>query len=195
MTRWPDAADHAPLPVDRDAGGACDSGVEGRPCADLLVLWHSGTGGALAMADAACDGALQAEPGLRLRRRHAQAADASDVLAARAVLLVTPEYLGGMAGLVKDFFDRAYYPLLGRCEGLAWSLMVCAGSDGQGAVRQARRIATGLRWREVAEPLVVCTHAQTPEAILAEKRLVEADLAACAERGALMAAGIAMGVL
>ena len=36
----------------------------------------------------------------------------------------------------------------------------------RGAARQLARIATGWRLRAVAEPLIVCTHAQTPEAIL-----------------------------
>ncbi|MCU0929900.1 MAG: flavodoxin family protein, partial [Burkholderiaceae bacterium] len=70
----------------------------------------------------------------------------------------------------------------------------CAGSDGANAARQVERIATGWRLRRVAEPLIVCTHAQTPEAILAPKRLGEADLARCAELGAAMATGLVLGV-
>jgi hypothetical protein len=46
----------------------------------------------------------------------------------------------------------------------------------------------------VAEPLIVCTRAQTPEAILAPKTIAAADLARCATLGATMAAGLAMGI-
>ena len=42
--------------------------------------------------------------------------------------------------------------------------------------------------------IFVCTQAQTPEAILAEKVLAREDLARCEEVGAAMAAGLAMGV-
>jgi hypothetical protein len=72
--------------------------------------------------------------------------------------------------------------------------LVCAGSDGRNAARQIERIATGWRLRPVADALIVCTHAQTPEAILSPKTITAADLARCQELGATLAAGLAMGV-
>jgi hypothetical protein len=71
---------------------------------------------------------------------------------------------------------------------------VCAGSDGANAVRQVERIATGLRLRRVCEPVIVCTNAQTPEAILAPKIIGREDIARCEEVGAAMAAGLAAGI-
>ena len=92
------------------------------------------------------------------------------------------------------FFDRTYYPALDRINGRPYAALICAGSDGQNAARQIARIATGWRLKPVAEPLIVCTHAQTPEAILAPKTIGDEDRAACAERGATLAAGLAMGI-
>jgi multimeric flavodoxin WrbA len=109
-------------------------------------------------------------------------------------VFATPETLASISGAMKDFFDRSYYPLLGRCDGKPYALVVCAGSDGQPTIAQLRRIATGLRLREVAEPLLVRTHAQTPEAIAAPKVLPEADLARGRELGALLAAGLELGI-
>jgi len=71
---------------------------------------------------------------------------------------------------------------------------VCAGSDGRQAVAQIDRIATGWRLRGVAEPLIVCTHAQAPEAILRPKQIAARDLERCEEMGATLAAGIALGI-
>jgi multimeric flavodoxin WrbA len=116
------------------------------------------------------------------------------VLGADGYLFATPENLASMAGLMKDFFDRCYYPALGRIEGRPYAAMVCAGSDGSGAVRQIERIGTGWRLKAAAPALIVCTHAQTPEAILAPKRIAEAELARCRELGAALAAGLALGV-
>jgi multimeric flavodoxin WrbA len=99
-----------------------------------------------------------------------------------------------MAGRMKDFFDRTYYPALDRINGRPYAIMVCAGSDGQGAVRQITRIVTGWRLRSVAEPIIVCTHAQSPEAIHAPKRIPAADLARCRDLGAAFAAGLAAGI-
>jgi hypothetical protein len=46
----------------------------------------------------------------------------------------------------------------------------------------------------VCEPIIVCTHAQTPEAILAPKTIGAAELARCEETGAAIAAGLALGI-
>jgi hypothetical protein len=99
-----------------------------------------------------------------------------------------------MSGMLKDFFDRSYYAAIDRINGRPYASIVCAGSDGQGAARQIDRIATGWRLRRVSEPLIVCTHAQTPEAILAPKRIPPEDLARAAEAGGGLAAGLSMGL-
>ena len=159
----------------------------------LLIVWHSATGGAQAMAAAVAEGAAT-ESGVDARLMHAQHAGPDDVLAADGYAFVCPEMLGSMSGVMKDFFDRTYYPVLDRIQGRPCMLMVCAGSDGSGAVRQMQRILTGWRLREVAPSLVICTHAQTPERILAPKVLTDADIQTCRESGQALAAGLAMGL-
>ena len=84
--------------------------------------------------------------------------------------------------------------MLGRIEGRPYALMICAGSDGENAARQAARIATGWRLKEAQPPLILCTHAQTPEAIMAKKTIPEEELDRCRELGAALAAGLSMGV-
>ena len=48
--------------------------------------------------------------------------------------------------------------------------------------------------KAVAEPLIVCTHAQTPEAILAPKQMGADDLERCRALGEALAAGLALGI-
>jgi multimeric flavodoxin WrbA len=115
-------------------------------------------------------------------------------LAADGYLFAGPENLAGLSGAMKEFFDRCYYPVLDRIQGRPYAAMICAGSDGTGAARQIARITTGWRLRAIAEPLIVCTQAQTPEAILAEKTLSAEALAPCRELGQALAAGLALGV-
>lgn len=103
------------------------------------------------------------------------------------------ENLAAISGLMKDFFDRSYYAALDRLNGRPYAALVCAGSDGSNAARQIARIATGWRLREIAPPLIVCTHAQTTEAILAPKVVPAAELARGEELGAAFATGLAMG--
>jgi multimeric flavodoxin WrbA len=159
--------------------------------ARLLIVWHSATGGSEAMARAAASGAGGA---VTVTCKQAGDAGAVDMLAADGYLFICPENLGSMAGMMKDFFDRTYYPVLGKTEGRPYAAMICAGSDGEGAASQIARIATGWRLRAIADPLILCTHAQTPEAILAPKTLAESDLAKCRDLGAAMAEGLAMGI-
>jgi hypothetical protein len=145
------------------------------------------------MAHAAAAGAARAE-GLQVRLLHADDAGPEDLLAAQAYLFATPENLAAMAGVMKAFFDRCYYPVLDRIQARPYALLVCAGNDGSNAVRQVERIATGWRLRKVAESLIVCTHAQTPEAILAPKTIGPGDLKACEEIGEALGQGLVMGL-
>jgi multimeric flavodoxin WrbA len=125
-----------------------------------------------------------------------RAADAGpgDVLAAHGYLFATPENLATMSGLMKDFFDRCYYAALDRLNGRPYASLVCAGSDGTGAARQIERIATGWRLKCAAPPLIVCTHAQTPEDILRPKHIGAVDLKRCEELGAALAGGLSLGI-
>ncbi|MDH1701451.1 flavodoxin family protein [Comamonas terrigena] len=159
----------------------------------LLIVYHSLTGGTLQMVQAARDGAQDGGE-VVVRLLHATAAGPQDLLDADGYLFATPENLAAISGLMKDFFDRSYYGVLDRIQGRPYASLVCAGSDGSNAARQMARIATGWRLKAVAEPLIVCTHAQTPEAILAPKQIAADDLAACRALGEALATGLALGV-
>ncbi len=158
----------------------------------LLVVYQSTTGATEQMARAIVRGA-SAEAQVRVRLLRADEAVAADVIDADAYVFATPENLAAIAGLMKDFFDRTYYPALDLINGRAYAAVVCAGSDGANAVRQIERIATGWRLRAVAPPMIVCTHAQTKAEILAVKVLGAADLQRGEELGATIAAGLAIG--
>ncbi len=159
----------------------------------LLIVYHSLTGGTRQMAEAARAGAA-AEGVVQVQLRHAAQAGPDEVLAADGYLFATPENLAAVSGQMKDFFDRCYYAALDRINGRPYASLICAGSDGQNAARQLARIATGWRLKEVAEPLIVCTHAQTPEAILAPKQIAADELERCRALGEALAAGLALGV-
>ena len=159
----------------------------------LLIVYHSLTGGTRQMAEAAAQAARRQE-GVAVRLLRATEAGPEDVLAADGYLFAAPENLAAIAGLMKDFFDRCYYPALDRIQGRPYAALVCAGSDGGNALRQIERIATGWRLKAVAPGLIVCTHAQTPERILAPKVIGADDLARCAELGEGLAAGLGAGV-
>jgi len=154
----------------------------------LLIAWHSRTGGSEALARAAAEGAGKA-----------QLIKAEDVTpealqAAAGYLFVAPENLAALSGAMKEMFDLCYYPCLGQLEGRPYATIICAGSDGENAQRQLDRIATGWRLKRVADPVIVNTAAQTPEAILAPKTIAPARLAEARDLGAALAEGLAAGI-
>lgn len=155
----------------------------------LLIIWHSRTGASDAMARAAASGA-----GENARVIAAEDVVPDDLLAAGGYLFVCPENLATMSGMMKEMFDRCYYPVLGRIEGRAFATIISAGSDGEGAQAQINRIAQGWRLKRVADPVIVCMEAQTPEAILADKTVPQDRLKECETLGEALAEGIAMGV-
>ena len=160
----------------------------------LLIVYHSLTGGTEQLVTAAAGGARREAPDVDVRVLAAPQAGPEDVLAADAYVFATPENLAAIAGLMKDFFDRCYYPVLGRIEGRPYATLICAGTDGSNAARQVERICTGWRLKAAAPALIVCTHAQTPEDILAPKQIPADELKRADELGAALAAGVAIGV-
>lgn len=159
----------------------------------LLIVYHTMTGAAQQLATAA-QSAANHEGECSVELLTASAADVAHVLAADGYLFVTPENLATMAGRMKDFFDRVYYGVIDKVSGRPYAAIIAAGTDGEGAARQIQRIATGLRLREIAPPLIVRNGAQTAEQILARKTVPEGDLKLARETGAALAAGLASGI-
>jgi multimeric flavodoxin WrbA len=154
----------------------------------LLIVWHSQFGGTEQMAGAARDGAL-ATGDVDVRYLRAQDAGVDDLLGCDGLLIATSENFGSLAGMTKDFFERVYYPCEHAVEGKPYSVIVCAGTDGTGAMFQTDRIATGLRLRKVLPGLI------HKSGITAKPQAVPRDvLDACREIGATLAAGMAAGV-
>src|SRR3569833_2006880 len=108
------------------------------------------------MARAAAEAATR-ESSIAFLLEVATAAGPEMLLESSGYLFASPENLAAMSGLMKDFFDRTYYPVLDRIQGRPYAVLICAGSDVTNAARQIERIATGWRLKAIADPLIVCT--------------------------------------
>jgi multimeric flavodoxin WrbA len=149
----------------------------------LLVVFHSRSGGTAAMTDAVVAGANDdAIDGVDVLVKQAFDTTIDDVRACDAMILGTPENFGYMSGALKDFFERIYYTLLDEKPGLPYALFVKASTDGDGAVRSVEKIVTGLRWKLVMPPIVVVGD------------LTDAQREQCMELGATVAAGLEAGM-
>jgi multimeric flavodoxin WrbA len=149
--------------------------------ARLLIVHHTPSPSVQAMFEAVVAGATTDEiEGVEVVRRPALAATASDALAADGYVLGTPANLGMMSGALKVFFDLAYYPCLDATRGRPFGLYVHGNNDTTGAVRGIESITTGLGWEKVT-PVVSVTGEPG-----------RADLQACWELGATVAAGLTL---
>jgi NAD(P)H-dependent FMN reductase len=147
--------------------------------ARLLIVHHTPSPATHALLEAVRAGATDDRiEGVEVVVRPALAATAVDVLGADAYLLGTPANLGYISGALKHFFDQIYYPCLDATVGRPFGAWVHGGNDATGALRAIEVITTGLRW----------TAAQAPVVVVGEP--TKADLDACWELGAAVAAGL-----
>ena len=147
----------------------------------LLIVYHSQSGNTEVMAGAVYRGARR-EREIDVRIGRVQEAGLADLLRCDGLLLGSPENFGTMAGAVKDFFDRTYYPAQAQGVNLPYALFISAGNDGSGAIRQIDRIVQSYPMKKIAEPVLCRGPADA------------AVLAACVELGEAFAAGLALGI-
>jgi multimeric flavodoxin WrbA len=149
-----------------------------------LLLIHGGHAGGRTekLTSAVTEGIAAADDTVELMALPALQAGVVELLWADGLLIGTPEHFAYMSGAVKDFFDRTFYPAEGRREGLPYAVYISAGNDGTGTAAAIARIATGYRFRAIAEPLIVRGE---PDA---------AALQRCRELGLTFATALAMGL-
>lgn len=121
----------------------------------LLIVAHAPSPNTRHLVEALIRGASHPDiQGITVSWKPPLEAGPDDVLAADAIILGTPENLGYMSGALKDFFDRTYYPVLERKQGLPCAILIRAGNDGTGTRRALESILTGLHWKLVQAPLI-----------------------------------------
>ena len=121
----------------------------------LLIVAHAPSPNTKKLAQAAYDGANHPDIDIKVVLKSPQDTQPEDVLSADALLLGTTENLAYMAGLTKYFFDRCYYPVLEKKQGMPFAVYIRAGHDGTGTKLALKIITTGLRWSWVQEALML----------------------------------------
>ena len=148
-----------------------------------LIVANLPSDNCVLLRDAVVRGATnEAIEGVEVVVREPLAADTADVLKADGIIVGTTENFGYMSGLIKDFYERIYYPCLEKTEALPCALYVKGGLDGQGARTSMERIITGLRWKPIRDTLVL------------KGSFRESFIDQCEELGMQMAAGLEAGI-
>lgn len=149
----------------------------------LLIVYHSKNGTTAKMAQAVYRGATHPDISAEVKICLAQQAGVDELLWCDGVIFGTPENFGYMSGALKDFFDRTYYPLEGKIEGLPYAVFISAGNDGTGALTSLQRIVRGYPLKEAHAP------------VISRGSVTDEILGQCEELGMYMAAGVEAGVL
>ena len=147
----------------------------------LLIVYHSQSGATAQLTAAVCRGATLEEE-IEIECARAWDTGVAQLLSCDGLLLGFAENSGALAGSMKDYLDRVYYPLQSCSMIKPFALFASAGNDGRGAVGQAQRIMRGMPLKEVVAPLI-CRGPPTPVA-----------LEQCEELGHTLAAGLALGI-
>ncbi len=149
----------------------------------LLIVSNIPSENTLTLAKAVLSGAsIEEFDNVNAVRKTPLDAKSADVLQADGIIIGTTENFGYMSGLIKDFFERIYYPCLEETQALPYALYIRAGNDGQGANSAVERIVTGLHWKQV-QPVLLLKGEFKPE--FTDK---------CTELGMSMAAGLSAGI-
>lgn len=121
---------------------------------NMLIIYHSQSGNTLKLVDWCKVGILR-EEAINLRKIHAPDVTLEDVINADGILLATPENFGTMSGLLKDFFERTYYPAREFQLNKPYALLISCETDGTGTDRQIQSIASGYVLKKSLETLIV----------------------------------------
>lgn len=117
-----------------------------------LVVYHTETGNTERLAQAVKEG-IESE-GVGAVVKKASEATLEDLLSAGGYCFGTPDYFSYMAGMLKDFFDRTYYPSKGKVAGRPYVCFVSHGGGGR-ASGSLEKMAEYFKFKQAAKPLSV----------------------------------------
>jgi len=124
----------------------------------ILIVYHSQSGVVKRMAYAVKEG-IERNSNLEIIIKKAEQANQDDLKAASGIAIGTPDYFDYMAGTVKDFFDRTFYPVQSRITGSLTANMPCvffvsAGTSGEPTIESLKKISMAFKFKVI--DYVVC---------------------------------------
>ncbi len=121
---------------------------------NILIIYHSQSGIVEKMAYAVKVGVESVDESLQVELKKAQDAGWDDLKMADGIAVGTPDYFDYMAGTVKDFFDRTFYPSQSRIEGSLTTNLPCVffvsgGTGGMPAIESLQKIGLAFKFNVI----------------------------------------------
>ena len=118
----------------------------------VLVLYYSRTGNTEALANAIADGSRQVKDVLVTIKR-IDYTTVQDFISCDAVAFGSPNYFGYMAGMIKDFFDKAW-SVRNNVVGKAAVAFTSGGGNSNSALISIENMISSFKLEKVAEGVV-----------------------------------------
>jgi len=147
--------------------------IERSKLVEMLVLYYSRTGRTETLAKAVAEGAKNVE-GVSVSLKRVDYATVNDFISCDAVAFGSPNYFSYMAGLMKDFFDKAL-SIRERVTGKPAVAFTSGGGESNSALLSLEKMISSFRLEKVAE------------GVFSQGEPDEKDLAACKNLGEALA--------
>jgi flavorubredoxin len=119
----------------------------------VLIVYHSQGGNTESAAHAVAVG-VKAVGGVSPVVKRAADAGLEDLESCDAICVGTPDYFSYMAGMLKDFFDRTYYPTQGKVDDKPCGIFVTHGGGGT-ASQSVEKICRSFRFKQISPTVLV----------------------------------------
>ncbi|MCR6668899.1 MAG: flavodoxin domain-containing protein [archaeon YNP-WB-040] len=93
----------------------------------ILVLYYSRSGNTETLAKAVAEGARSVE-GVNVELKRVDYATVEDMISCDGVAVGSPNYFGYMAGIMKDYFDKAW-SVRDKLAGKSYVAFTCGGGS------------------------------------------------------------------
>jgi len=118
--------------------------------AKILIVYHSLSGNTRKMAEAVAEGA-RAVADTEVTVKTGLEATIDDLLACDGIAIGSPDYFSYMAGGVKDFLDRTYYPSQGKVSGKPAVAFGSAGGPADNILKILDQAMGWFKFKKAAE--------------------------------------------
>jgi multimeric flavodoxin WrbA len=119
---------------------------------EVLVLYYSRNRNVETMAKAVAEGINSVE-GASAKLRRADYANVDDLISCDAIAVGSPNYFGYMAGLIKDYFDRAWL-VRDKVSAKPAAAFTCGGSSSDAALQSLEKMFSWFKLEKACDGLV-----------------------------------------
>jgi multimeric flavodoxin WrbA len=119
---------------------------------NVLIVYYSLGGNTKTAAEAVAEGIKKG--GAQPIVKNGLDANAEDLINCDGLIVGSPDYFSFMAGGLKDFFDRTYYPTKGKIDGKPYAAFITCGGGGN-AIMSVVKMCQRFKLIKIIRPIII----------------------------------------